>query len=142
LATSSPKSVRNAKRFGIDAGPPQVDLAAVVARSRGVADQLSGGVKHLLKKNAVTVATGVGRLAGAGIVSVEADGESIRIEASHIILATGARARQLPGVEISDDIIVTYKGALRPTTIPGELLVVGSGSAPNSPAFTPRSVRR
>src|SRR3990170_4493245 len=105
------------------------DLAKVVQRSRKVAGQLAAGVKHLLKKNKVTVVDGHGRIAGAGRVAVEKDGKKVaELTAKHIVLATGARARTLPGLEPDGRVIWTYKEAMVPTSFPQSLLVVGSGA--------------
>ncbi len=111
--------------YGFSADNVAFDLKKVVARSRKVAKRLSGGVAHLLKKNKVTVIDGHGRLSGKGKVAVS-NGETL--EAKHIILATGARARSLPGLEPDGELIWTYKEAMVPETMPKSLLVVGSGA--------------
>lgn len=114
--------------FRID-GKIEIDNAAIVKRSRKVAGQLSGGVKHLLKKNKVTVFDGQGALAGKGTVSVTKDGKAVEeIKAKHIILATGARARSLPGLEPDGKLVWTYREAMVPEELPKSLLVVGSGA--------------
>ena len=98
-------------------------------RSRQVSKRLNTGVKALLKKNQVTVLDGFGRLAGQGRVAVEsADGSVSEIEAGSIILATGARARSLPGLEADGKLIWTYREAMVPKEMPRRLLVVGSGA--------------
>jgi dihydrolipoamide dehydrogenase len=115
--------------FGLSAKDISYDAAKVVARSRKVAKQLSDGVKFLLKKNKVTVIDGAGRLAGKGKVVVSKDGKPVAdIVAKHIILATGARARSLPGLEPDGELVWTYKEAMIPAAIPKSLLVVGSGA--------------
>jgi dihydrolipoamide dehydrogenase len=115
--------------FGLQVGEVSFDLAKVVKRSRQVADQLSTGVAYLLKKHKVTVVDGEGRLAGAGKVVVTREGtETATLEAGHVILATGARARELPGLESDGKLVWTYKHALVPETLPKSLLVVGSGA--------------
>jgi dihydrolipoamide dehydrogenase len=114
--------------FGLAADNVRFDIEKVVQRSRKVAKRLSTGVKHLLKKNKVTVFDGTGRLAGPGRVCVENGGETRELAASHIVLATGARARVLPGLEPDGERIWTYKEAMVPKTMPGSLLVVGSGA--------------
>ncbi|WP_417515481.1 dihydrolipoyl dehydrogenase [Minwuia sp.] len=122
--------MQHAEDFGfkID-GKIEIDAVAVVKRSRGVAGQLSGGVKHLLKKNKVTVFDGQGALGGKGTVKVTKDGKPVEdLKAKHIILATGARARSLPGLEPDGDRIWTYKEAMVPEGLPKSLLVVGSGA--------------
>ncbi len=116
--------------FGFAAGPvPGFDLAAVVKRSRGVAKQLSSGVAHLLRKNKVTVFDGEGKLAGKHTLAVSKAGKLVAtLTAPHIILATGARARQLPGIEADGKLIWTYKEAMVPPAMPKSLLVIGSGA--------------
>ena len=115
--------------FGFSADNIRFDLAAVVKRSRGVAKQLSSGVAHLLKKNKVTVIDGHGALAGRGKLAVTKDGKPVAtLSAPHIILATGARARQLPGIEADGKLIWSYKEAMVPAAMPKSLLVIGSGA--------------
>ncbi|WP_366656304.1 dihydrolipoyl dehydrogenase [Fodinicurvata sp. EGI_FJ10296] len=115
--------------FGFSAKDISFDIKKVVKRSRAVAGQLSGGVKQLLKKNKVTVFDGHGKLAGGGKVAVEKDGKTTEtLEAKHIVLATGARARSLPGMEPDGKSIWTYKEAMVPETMPKSVLVVGSGA--------------
>ena len=121
--------LHNLDEFGLSAENPKFDLAKVVKRSRGIAKQLSGGVAHLLRKNKVTVIDGTAKLAGKGKVAVEKDGKPIgTLSAPHIILATGARARSLPGIEADGKLIWTYKEAMVPTAMPKSLLVIGSGA--------------
>jgi dihydrolipoamide dehydrogenase len=110
--------------FGFAADNIRFDLPAVVKRSRGVANQLASGVGYLLKKNKVTVIMGAAKLAGKGTVSV---GDKT-LAAPHIILATGARARQLPGLEADGKLIWSYKEAMVPPAMPKSLLVIGSGA--------------
>ncbi|MCP4328840.1 MAG: dihydrolipoyl dehydrogenase [Alphaproteobacteria bacterium] len=115
--------------FGFAAKDITIDMKKLVKRSRTIAGQLSKGVAHLLKKNKVTVFDGRGRLAGKGNVHVEKDGDSVAdLAAKHIILATGARARTLPGLEPDGKLIWTYKEAMVPDLLPKSLLVVGSGA--------------
>ncbi len=115
--------------FGFHVGEVSFDLAKVVKRSRQVAGQLSRGVAHLLKKHKVTVVDGAARLAGAGTVVVTNGGaDGARLGAKHIILATGARARELPGLEADGKLVWTYKHAMVPERMPKSLLVVGSGA--------------
>jgi dihydrolipoamide dehydrogenase len=113
--------------FGFAADNIRFDLAKVVKRSRAVAKQLASGVGHLLKKNKVAVFDGQGRLAGAGRVQVTGK-QTATLQAKHIILATGARARQLPGLETDGKLIWSYKDAMVPPAMPKRLLVVGSGA--------------
>jgi dihydrolipoamide dehydrogenase len=115
--------------FGFSAKDISFDAGKLVARSRAVAKQLSNGVAYLLRKNKVTVFDGHGRLTGKGRLAVETDGNPIaELAAEHIVLATGARARALPGLEPDGERIWTYKEAMVPPAIPRSLLVVGSGA--------------
>ena len=116
-------------QYGFSAKDIRYDAGKVVARSRAVAKQLSNGVAYLLKKNKVEVFDGQGRLAGKGRLSVEKDGRPVAdLTAPHIILATGARARTLPGIEPDGERVWTYKEAMVPGAIPKSLLIVGSGA--------------
>ena len=115
--------------YGFAADNVRFDFKKVVQRSRGVAGQLSGGVKHLLKKNKVTVYDGHGKLAGPGKLSVTKDGKPVaEITAKHIILATGARARVLPGLEPDGQTIWSYREAMVPDALPKSIIVMGSGA--------------
>jgi dihydrolipoamide dehydrogenase len=121
--------LKHADAYGFSATGVSFDLKKVVDRSRKVANQLSMGVKGLLKKNKVTVFDGHGRLNGAGKLKVEKDGKPVAdLTAKNIILATGARARALPGLEPDGKLVWTYKEAMVPPTMPKSLLVVGSGA--------------
>jgi dihydrolipoamide dehydrogenase len=118
-----------AEGFGLRVGKVDIDLKKTVARSRQVAKQLAGGVAYLLKKNKVTIFSGAGRLDGPGRVRVESkDKATAELTAPHIILATGARARTLPGIEADGHMVWTYREALVPDIAPKTLLVVGSGA--------------
>ncbi len=117
----------HASAYGLAADNIRFDLKKIVERSRGVASQLSAGVKHLLKKNKVTVYDGHGKLLGKGKISVEGKTPAT-LEAKHIILATGARARVLPNLEPDGKLVWTYKEAMTPDRMPRSLLVVGSGA--------------
>jgi len=123
----------HAEQFGLKVQSATVDLGAVVKRSRQIAAQLNGGVGHLLKKNKVAVFDGVGRLDGGTVdarkLKVEKDGKvEAALVAKNIVLATGARARSLPGLEPDGKLVWTYKEAMVPETMPKSLLVVGSGA--------------
>ncbi|MBA4097056.1 MAG: dihydrolipoyl dehydrogenase [Rhodospirillum sp.] len=121
--------LKHADAYGFSASNVTFDLKKVVDRSRKVANQLSAGVKHLLKKNKVEVFDGHGRLNGPGKLKVEKDGKPVAdLTAKNIILATGARARALPGLEPDGKLVWTYKEAMVPPTMPKSLLVVGSGA--------------
>jgi dihydrolipoamide dehydrogenase len=120
--------MHRAKEFGLTADNIGYDLDAVVKRSRGIAAQLSGGIGHLMKKNKVTVFMGVATLPAQGRVSVKTDKGVQDLTAKNIVLATGARARELPGLEADGDLVWTYKTALTPPHMPKKLLVIGSGA--------------
>lgn len=115
--------------FGLAADNVRFDAAKIVKRSRDVATRLNGGVKHLLKKNKVTVIEGVAALAGKGKITITAkDKTAQEVVAKNIILATGARARQMPGLETDGKLVWSYREAMVPDAIPKSLLVVGSGA--------------
>ncbi|NBZ89974.1 dihydrolipoyl dehydrogenase [Stagnihabitans tardus] len=120
--------MHRAKEFGLKVEGASYDLDAVVARSRGVAKQLSGGIGHLMKKNKVTVFMGDATLPKQGVVSVKSAKGTEELTAKAIILATGARARELPGLEADGDLVWTYRHALQPKRMPKKLLVIGSGA--------------
>ncbi|MDX1742597.1 MAG: dihydrolipoyl dehydrogenase [Ruegeria sp.] len=120
--------MERAKDFGLTADKFGYDLDAVVKRSRGVAKQLTSGVGHLLKKNKVTVIMGEATIPAKGKVSVKTDKGNEELTAKNIVLATGARARELPGLEADGDLVWTYKHALMPPRMPKKLLVIGSGA--------------
>lgn len=126
-------NIQHADEFGLSVTGVSFDLDKVVKRSRAVAGQLSSGVAYLLKKNKIPVFDGWAKLAGgkagARKLTVEKDGKKIAdLEAKNIILATGARARQLPGLEADGKLIWTYREAMVPDIMPKSLLVVGSGA--------------
>jgi len=114
--------------FGLSAEKISFDVTKIVQRSRKVAEQLSNGVKFLMKKHKIEVIWGEGKLAAPGKLTVTKDGKAEEVTAKHIILATGARARSLPGLEPDGEFIWTYKEAMIPKTFPKSLLVIGSGA--------------
>ncbi|HCP82455.1 MAG TPA: dihydrolipoyl dehydrogenase [Octadecabacter sp.] len=120
--------MHRAKEFGLSAEGINYDLPAVVKRSRGVAGQLSGGIGHLLKKNKCTVIMGEATITAKGKVSVKTEKGTEEVTAKNIVVATGARARELPGLEADGDLVWTYKAALDPVRMPKKLLVIGSGA--------------
>ena len=123
------ENIKHAEAFGLTVKDIGFDIGKVIERSRAVANQLNGGVGHLLKKNKITVFDGNGRLNGTGKVHVEKNGKAVAdLTAKHIILATGARARALPGIEPDGKLIWTYMEAMVPDVMPKSLLVVGSGA--------------
>jgi dihydrolipoamide dehydrogenase len=122
--------IQHADAYGLKIeGKISVDLSKVVQRSRDVAKKLSGGIAHLLKKNKVTVYDGYGKLLGKGQVGVTKDNKPVAtIAGKHIILATGARARVIPGMEPDGKLIWSYREAMVPQSMPKSILVVGSGA--------------
>jgi dihydrolipoamide dehydrogenase len=121
--------LHNVQEYGFEPVTPKFDIGKIVKRSRAVAKQLSSGVTHLMRKNKITVFDGTGKLAGKQTLAVEKDGKPVAtLKAPHIILATGARARQLPGIEGDGKLIWTYREAMVPTIMPKSLLVIGSGA--------------
>jgi len=123
-------SIDEMKDFGITInGEISIDLPAVVKRSRKVAGRLSMGVRHLLKKNKVPVFEAEAKLGakqGDQRIVTLSSGESLL--AKHVIIATGARARSLPGIEVDGKTILTYREAMVPETMPRSLLIIGSGA--------------
>ena len=121
--------MEHAEAYGLSAKGIGFDLSKVVARSRAVSKQLNRGVGHLLKKNKVTVVDGEAKLKGPGKLAVTKDGKALGdYTAKHIVLATGARPRVLPGLEPDGKLVWTYFEALVPETLPKSLLVIGSGA--------------
>ncbi|MGE0178872.1 MAG: dihydrolipoyl dehydrogenase [Sphingomonas sp.] len=120
--------VTHASAYGLSAEKTGFDLAKIVDRSRKVAGQLNAGVKGLMKKNKVTVVEGDGAVAGKGKLTVTRDGAKTELIARHIIVATGARARDLPFAKADGDRIWTYRHAMVPKEMPTKLLVIGSGA--------------
>ena len=117
-----------AKEFGLSAQKVSFDLSKIVARSRKISGQLNQGVGYLLKKNKVTVFSGEAKLLESSTIGIKIDGEFKKISGKNIILATGARARELPGMEADGKLVWTYKHALTPSKMPKNLLVMGSGA--------------
>ncbi|UUL82900.1 dihydrolipoyl dehydrogenase [Sphingomonas qomolangmaensis] len=121
--------MQHAKDYGLKADGISADLDAVVKRSRGVSKQLNQGVTHLMKKNKIAVHMGTGKLTAPGKLTVtDKDGKTTEIEAKNIIVATGARARDLPGTPADGKRVWTYRHAMVPTEMPTKLLVIGSGA--------------
>jgi dihydrolipoamide dehydrogenase len=118
----------HAGEYGLSAEKPAFDLSKIVERSRKVAGQLNGGVKGLMKKNKITVVEGEGALAGGGVLKVVKDGKTTELQAKHIVIATGARARDLPFAKADGKRVWTYRHAMVPAEMPTKLLVIGSGA--------------
>jgi len=120
--------INHAKDYGIEASGKQ-DFAAVIKRSRGVADKMSRGVQFLMKKNKIDVIMGFGKLKAKGQVEVtRADGGKEVVDAKHIIIATGARSRELPNLKQDGKKVVGYREAMSLPTQPKSMIVVGSGA--------------
>ena len=120
--------MQHAKDYGLVAKEIEADLEAVVKRSRGVAKQLNAGVTHLMKKNKIAVHMGTGTLTGPGTLEVKGEKGSETLTAKHIIVATGARARDLPFAPADGKRVWTYRHAMTPPEMPTKLLVIGSGA--------------
>ena len=122
------EDIKHSKDYGIEASGT-VDFPAVVKRSRGVADKMSKGVNFLIKKNKIDVIMGFGKLKGKGKVEVTADdGNKQIVEGKHIIVATGARSRELPALKIDGKKIIGYREALVLPQAPAKMIIVGSGA--------------
>ena len=122
------ENIQHAKDFGLDASGT-ADFGAVIKRSRGVADKMSRGVQFLMKKNKIDVIMGFGKLKAKGQVEVtKADNSKELVEGKHIIVATGARSRQLPSMPIDGKKIIGYREAMNLPSQPKSMIVVGSGA--------------
>ena len=121
--------IKHADSFGLSVKDVSFDAKKIVERSRKVANQLSGGVSMLMKKNKISVFDGTAKLAGTGKVAVAMkDKSNVTLTYKNVILATGARARQLPGLETDGKLVWSYKEAMVPPEFPKSLLVIGSGA--------------
>ncbi|TBU94030.1 dihydrolipoyl dehydrogenase [Stutzerimonas kirkiae] len=121
-------SIAHAGELGFSVGEVSFDLHKLVQFSRSVSQRLTSGVEYLLQKNGVTVLDGTARLRGKGQVVVDGEGGERDYRADHVILATGARPRPLPGIEADGERIWTYFEALLPKRLPKSLLIIGSGA--------------
>src|ERR1700744_1878021 len=109
--------------------PVSPDFPAVIKRSRGVADKMSKGVQFLMRKNKIDVVTGYGKLKAKGQVEVTgADGKTQIVEGRHVIVATGARSRELPNLKQDGKKVIGYREAMTPTDKPKSIIIVGSGA--------------
>ena len=120
--------LQHAENYGLVAEKISADLERVVARSRGVAKQLNQGVTHLMRKNKIAVHLGVGKIVGKGKVEVAGEKGAETLGAANIIIATGARARDLPFAKADGKRVWTYRHAMTPSQLPSKLLVIGSGA--------------
>ncbi|MCC9168719.1 dihydrolipoyl dehydrogenase [Pontibacter harenae] len=121
--------INHAADYGITVGDASVDFGAVVKRSRGVADGMSKGIQFLFRKNKIETIMGAGKVTGKGKVEVtDADGKKSTVEATNIILATGARSRELPNLPIDGKKIIGYRQAMALDKKPASMVIVGSGA--------------
>ncbi len=121
--------LHNLDSFGFSAEKVQFDFAKVVERSRAVSKKLSGGIAGLMKKNKIEVVDGFAKFLDSKKISVSQDSKEVaQVEATYFIIATGARARVIPGMEPDGETIWTYREAMTPKALPKSLLVVGSGA--------------
>ena len=120
--------MERASEFGLKAQQLGYDIEKIVARSRDIANQLSKGVAFLLKKNKVQMYAGEAKILQRDTINVTSAKENKTLKTKAIVIATGARARELPGLEADHDLVWTYKDALRPSRMPKKLLVIGSGA--------------
>lgn len=133
--------VSHAANYGVAAQPITPDLEAMVTRSRGVADTMSKGVQFLLKKNKVDVIVGTGKVKPGKVVEVTtAEGEVTEYQANHIIIATGARSRNLPNLPQDGKKIIGYREAMTLPQLPKSMVVVGSGAIGSEFAFFYQSI--
>jgi len=123
------RNIKNSEAYGLKVKGVEFDIKQIVDRSRGVSEQLSQGVGYLLKKNKIDIIKGHAKLTGNGRVQViDVDGSEKNLDAEHIILATGARSRSLPGMDPDGKMIWSYKDAMVPHKLPKSILVIGSGA--------------
>jgi dihydrolipoamide dehydrogenase len=120
--------LKHSSDYGITVDAPKADFDAIVKRSRGVANGMSKGIEFLMKKNKITVVKGYAKLAGSKKVEVDVEGKKEMHEADHIILATGARSRELPGVKQDGKKIIGYREAMVLPELPKSMVVIGSGA--------------
>ena len=125
-------NIKNAEEFGLKVGEVTIDFEKIIARSRGVAQKLSAGIAHLMKKNKIEVINGFAELESKNEIIIFANDKKTKkienIQAKNIILATGARAKEIPNINFSSDNIWTYKQAMTPKKLPKSIVVIGSGA--------------
>ena len=121
--------ISHAEDYGISVGEAKADFGKVVERSRNVASGMSKGVQFLMKKNKITVVNGTGKLLrGKKVEVTDKDGKSSELEAEHIIIATGGRARALPHIPIDHESVIGYREAMTLSTQPKRMVVIGAGA--------------
>ena len=120
--------INHAEDFGISVGDSNADFPKIIKRSRDVADGMSKGISYLTKKNKIEVIYGFGKLKKGGVVSVDSEGKITDYSAKHIIIATGARSRELPNLPQDGKNIIGYREAMTLKSMPKKMVVVGSGA--------------
>jgi dihydrolipoamide dehydrogenase len=120
--------INHAEDYGITVKDANADFTNIIKRSRDIADGMSKGIDFLLKKNKVEVINGYGKVKKGNKVSVTADGKSTDYSAKHIIIATGARSRELPNLPQDGKKVIGYREALILPTAPKKMVIVGSGA--------------
>lgn len=121
--------IQHAQQYGLEASGAKVDFPAVIKRSRGVADKMSKGIQFLMKKNKIDVILGMGKLnANKEVEVLDAEGKTSKYSAPHVILATGARSRELPHLPIDGKKVIGYREAMSLSSQPKSMIVVGSGA--------------
>jgi len=133
--------INHASDYGISVGAPKADFGAVISRSRGVADAMSKGVQFLMKKNKIEVIMGTGKLKpGKKVAVTGADGKTTEYSATNIIIATGARSRELPALKQDGKKIFGYREAMVMPKQPAKMVVVGSGAIGSEFAYFYRAM--
>jgi dihydrolipoamide dehydrogenase len=122
------EKIKKAKEFGLSVQEPAANFQGVIDRSRRVADRMSMGVDYLMKKNNVTVIMGTAIIQSPGKIEIKSESETREVHAKDIVLATGARARALPGLDFDGTTVMDYRGAMSRKEMPGKLAVVGAGA--------------
>ena len=121
--------IKNADSYGLKVDKHSIDFPGVVKRSRGVADRMSKGVTFLMKKNKIETILGFGKLLDKNTVEVKLnEGKTRKVTATHILIATGARARQIPGLETDGDRVMAYREAMNMKKLPKSIAIIGSGA--------------
>jgi dihydrolipoamide dehydrogenase len=120
--------IKDSDKYGISVSGLEFDLNKIVARSRSIAASLNNGIGHLLKKNKIDVYDGHAKLVGSGGVEIDTGNDITSISADHIIISTGARARNFPGIEPDGKLVWSYREAMTPEALPNSILVIGAGA--------------
>ncbi len=120
--------INHAQDYGITVKEANADFPSIIKRSRNVADGMSSGIAYLMKKNKVDVVNGFGKVKAGNKVNVTIDGKSTDYSAKHIIIATGARSRELPNLPQDGKKIIGYREALALKKAPKRMVIVGSGA--------------